>query len=62
VVRRIAVTKLSRLGYEVTDVDNGHVPNLLITDSLMPRMNGLQLVRALRQSSNFDLSALPSSY
>ncbi len=53
------VTKLSRLGYEVTDVDNGHVPNLLITDSLKPRMNGLQLVRALRQSSNFDLSALP---
>lgn len=69
VVRRIVVTKLSGLGYEVTDVEDGqealdllesgHVPNLLITDSLMPRINGLQLVRALRQSSNPDLSSLP---
>ena len=69
VVRRIVVTKLSGLGYEVTDVEDGQealelleggqVPNLLITDSLMPRMNGLQLVRALRQNSNPDLATLP---
>ncbi len=69
VVRRIVVTKLSGLGYDVTDVEDGQetlevleggqVPNLLITDSLMPRMNGLQLVRALRQNSNPDLAALP---
>ena len=63
------MTKLSGLGYEVTDVEDGqealnllesgHVPNVLITDSLMPRVNGLQLVRALRQSPNPDLSTLP---
>ena len=66
VVRRIVVTKLSGLGYDVTDVEDGQealdlleggrIPNLLITDSLMPRMNGLQLVRALRQSLNPDLA------
>ncbi len=69
VVRRIVVTKLSGLGYEVTDVEDGQealelleggqVFNLLITDSLMPRMNGLQLVRALRQNSSPDLATLP---
>jgi DNA-binding response OmpR family regulator len=69
VVRRIVVTKLSGLGYDVTNVEDGQealdlleegqVPNLLITDSLMPRMNGLQLVRALRQSLNPDLATLP---
>ncbi len=69
VVRRIVVTKLSGLGHDVTDVEDGqdaldlleggHIPNLLITDSLMPRMNGLQLVRALRQNSNPDLATLP---
>ena len=69
VVRRIVVTKLSGLGYDVTDVEDGQealelledgqVPNLLITDSLMPRMNGLQLVRALRQNSNPNLATLP---
>jgi DNA-binding response OmpR family regulator len=69
VVRRIVVTKLSGLGYDVTNVEDGQealdlleegqVPNLLITDNLMPRMNGLQLVRALRQSLNPDLATLP---
>ena len=69
VVRRIVVTKLSGLGYDVTNVEDGQealdlleegqVPNLLITDNRMPRMNGLQLVRALRQSLNPDLATLP---
>ena len=69
VVRRIVVTKLSGLGYDVTNVEDGRealdlleegqVPNLLITDNRMPRMNGLQLVRALRQSLNPDLATLP---
>jgi DNA-binding response OmpR family regulator len=69
VVRRIVTTKLSGLGYEVTEVEdgqealdllgNGRVPNLLITDSLMPRVNGLQLVRALRQGTDPDLATLP---
>ena len=69
IVRRIVVTKLSGLGYDVTDVEDGrkamdlledgYVPNLLITDSLMPRLSGLQLVRALRESPDPALSALP---
>jgi DNA-binding response OmpR family regulator len=69
VVRRIVLAKLSGLGYEVSEVEDGQealdllesgrVPDLLITDQLMPRINGLQLVRALRQNSNADLSSLP---
>jgi DNA-binding response OmpR family regulator len=69
VVRRIVVAKLYGLGYEVTDVqdgqealdllEDGEVPDLLITDTNMPRMNGLQLVRAIRASSEKDLSVLP---
>jgi DNA-binding response OmpR family regulator len=69
IVRRIVVTKLSGLGYEITDVEDGRealdlleggdVPDLLITDSNMPRMNGLQLTRTLRASSDPNLSTLP---
>ena len=69
VVRRIVLAKLSGLGYEVSEVEDGQealdllesgrVPDLLIADQLMPRINGLQLVRALRQNSNADLSSLP---
>lgn len=67
IVRRIVVAKLTGLGYEVNQVEdgqealeflkNGEVPDLLITDSLMPRMSGLELVRSIR--SNADLAALP---
>ena len=69
VVRRIVVAKLSGLGYEVREAEDGQealdlleggeVPDLLITDSLMPRMNGLQLVRAIRQSPDPRLATLP---
>jgi DNA-binding response OmpR family regulator len=69
VVRRIVVAKLYGLGYEVTDVEDGRealdlledgeVPDLLITDSNMPRMNGLQLVRAIRGSDDPALTLLP---
>jgi DNA-binding response OmpR family regulator len=69
VVRRIVVTKLSGLGYEVIDVEdgqealnlleNGIIPDLLITDSLMPRLNGIQLVRRVRESPDAALSKLP---
>lgn len=69
VVRRIVVIKLSGLGYEVADVEDGqealdllesgYVPDLLITDSLMPRLNGLQLVRRVRESQDAALSKLP---
>jgi DNA-binding response OmpR family regulator len=69
VVRRIVVAKLHGLGYEVTDVedgqealellDEGEIPDLLITDSNMPRMSGLQLVRAIRDNKDPDLIKLP---
>ncbi|HET7480959.1 MAG TPA: response regulator [Rubrobacteraceae bacterium] len=69
VVRRIVTAKLSGLGYEVSEVrdgqeaidrlEDGERPDLLITDQLMPRMNGLQLVRAVRASSREGLADLP---
>ena len=70
IVRRIVVAKLSGLGYEVREAQDGQealdllvggeeVPDLLITDSLMPRMNGLELVRSIRSSPDGALSALP---
>jgi DNA-binding response OmpR family regulator len=68
-VRRIVMTKLTGLGYEVREVEDGRealdllesgkVPNLLITDSLMPRLKGLQLVQAIRESPDPNLSSLP---
>jgi DNA-binding response OmpR family regulator len=67
IVRRIVVAKLTGLGYDVEQVEdgqealefleNGGVPDLLITDSLMPRMTGLELVRSIR--SNAEMAALP---
>lgn len=69
IVRRIVLAKLSGLGYEVREAEDGQealdlleggeVPDLLITDSLMPRMNGLELVRSIRNSPDDGLSALP---
>lgn len=69
IVRRIVVAKLSGLGYDVTQaedgqealrlLEDGYVPDLLITDSLMPRMNGLELVRSIRNSPDADLARLP---
>jgi DNA-binding response OmpR family regulator len=69
IVRRIVVAKLSGLGYEVKEAEDGQealdlivggeVPDLLITDSLMPRMNGLELVRSIRSSPDGALSVLP---
>lgn len=68
-IRRIVATKLSGLGYTVLEaedgqealsqLEDGEIPDLLITDQLMPRMNGLQLIRAIRSSSNSEKSVLP---
>ena len=70
IVRRIVVAKLSGLGYEVTQAEDGqealrlleegYIPDLLITDSLMPRLTGLELVRSIRSSSNTNLAKLPA--
>lgn len=69
IVRRIVVAKLTGLGYEVTEagdgqealdiLEKGAVPDLLITDSLMPRMGGLELVRSVRNSPNSAVAGLP---
>ena len=69
IVRRIVVAKLSGLGYDVTEVpdgqealhlfEGGYVPELLITDSNMPRVGGLQLVRRLRESDDEEIATLP---
>lgn len=58
VVRRIVTTKLTGLGHSVEVAEDGRealerlttgaVPDLVITDQLMPRLNGLQLLREIR--------------
>jgi DNA-binding response OmpR family regulator len=68
-VRRILTTKLRGLGYEVREatdggealdlLEAGEIPDLLITDSMMPRVNGLQLVRRVRESPDGNFSELP---
>ena len=69
IVRRIVVAKLSGLGYDLTQAEDGQqalhlleggfVPDLIITDSLMPRMTGLELARSIRSSPNSDVATLP---
>jgi len=48
---------LTRAGHEITQADNGAValasvrqspPDLVVTDIMMPVMNGVELIRALR--------------
>lgn len=68
-IRRIVSTKLSGLGYAVEEAEDGQgalerlqggeTPDLLITDQLMPRLNGLQLTREIRASSDPNLAVLP---
>ena len=68
--RRIVVAKPYGLGYEVEEAGDGQevlellhegeLPDLLlITASSMPRTNGLQLVRRLRESDDRVLYMLP---
>ncbi|HEV2092027.1 MAG TPA: response regulator [Rubrobacter sp.] len=69
IVRRIVVAKLSGLGYDMTQAEDGQealrlledgfVPDLVITDSLMPRMTGLELARSIRSSPDADVAKLP---
>jgi len=47
-------------GQEAIEIlEGGAVPDLLITDSLMPRMGGLELVRSVRNSPNSAVAGLP---
>ncbi|HEV8044622.1 MAG TPA: response regulator transcription factor [Rubrobacter sp.] len=69
VVRRIVIAKLYGLGYEVEEAEDGQevldllesgvAPDLLITDNNMPRINGLQLIRRLRENEDPALALLP---
>ena len=69
IVRRIVVAKLSGLGYDMTQAEDGRealrlledgfVPDLVITDSLMPRMTGLELARSIRSSPDAEMAKLP---
>lgn len=69
IVRRIVAAKLSGLGYDLTQAEDGQealrllqdgfVPDLVITDSLMPRMTGLELARSIRSSPDADVARLP---
>ena len=69
IVRRIVVAKVSGLGYDLTQAEDGQealrlleggfVPDLIITDSLMPRMTGLELARSIRSNPNSDVAKLP---
>nr|WP_273888338.1 response regulator [Rubrobacter naiadicus] len=69
VVRRIVTVKLSGLGYELSEaedgrevldrIEGGNLPDLLIVDSLMPRVDGLSLVQTLRANPDRRISSLP---
>ena len=63
ITARIVSTKLTGVGHCVTVVSDGQevldllrggdVPDLLVTDRFMPRVNGVELVRLLREDVQF---------
>ena len=68
IIRRIVSVKLSGLGYAVSEAADGQeaidqieeaLPDLVITDSQMPKVGGIQLIRSLRGSANPELASLP---
>ena len=73
--RAVAVDWLSRLGFDTVEAENGRegfekaqheTPDLILTDIVMPEMDGLQLTRNLRRVQGFEhipivaMSASPS--
>lgn len=64
VTARIVSTKLAGVGHSVSVVSDGQealdalrrgeVPDLLITDRFMPRIDGLELVRTLRTDATLE--------
>ncbi len=71
-VRSTIIATLQREGYNTLEADNGtdglklayqHHPHLIITDTVMPRMDGFEMFRALKASShasNIPVIALSS--
>ena len=58
-VRELIVYRLRRAGYEVLEAPNGeaalalaleHIPDLVVADVMMPRVDGYELTRQLRAS------------
>ena len=66
-MRRMVVTVLQDAGYSVEEAADGaealekakhRVYDLVVTDHNMPRMDGITLVRSLRQLAQYDAVAL----
>ncbi|MCV2490585.1 response regulator [Geodermatophilus sp. YIM 151500] len=68
VVADLVAFRLGRLGLEVSKEADGEAglaaarelrPDLLVLDWMMPRMNGLEVCRALRQDADTQLARTP---
>ncbi|MCM0590382.1 MAG: ATP-binding protein [Gloeotrichia echinulata IR180] len=69
--RSVLINLLETIGFELVEAEDGQDglakaakfrPDLIITDIAMPVMNGLEMIRLLRQSSDFnDLKIIVSS-
>jgi two-component system KDP operon response regulator KdpE len=66
-ITRVLRTSLNAQGYEIRAANDGEtaleivkdfVPDLVITDLAMPRMNGIELCRRLRQTSQVPIIVL----
>jgi CheY-like chemotaxis protein len=65
--RRVIVDLLSPLGFEIAEASNGRdgvttamewQPDLIITDLIMPGMDGVDVIRCIRQSSELQDTAI----
>ncbi|MDJ1168627.1 ATP-binding protein [Roseofilum sp. BLCC_M154] len=68
--RRVILEFLSTLGFELAEAENGQVgleqynrlqPNLIITDLVMPELDGFEMVRKIRQSPDRKVIIMASS-
>lgn len=68
--RSVVVNMLEPIGFQVIEADHGqaglqeaiqHYPDLIITDVVMPEMDGLEMTRRLRQLSNFTQTPIIAS-